>query len=78
VKEEPPFAIITVVFSPTVRIDRKELRGVWRASGEAFFDEDRVWEDKIYPFRFRLTNTEFDFERPLRFVHKLCANKFRY
>ncbi len=47
-------------------IGRKELRGVWRASGEAFFDKGRVWEDKIYPFRFRLTNTEFDFERPLR------------
>jgi hypothetical protein len=47
-------------------IGRKELRGVWRASGEAFYDENRVWKDKTYPFRFRLTNTEFDFERPLR------------
>lgn len=47
-------------------IGRKELRGVWQASGEAFYDEGRVWEDKTYPFRFRLANTEFDFEKPLR------------
>jgi hypothetical protein len=47
-------------------IGQKELRGVWRASGEAFYDESRVWEDKTYPFRFRLTNTEFNFEKPLR------------
>jgi hypothetical protein len=38
------------------RASRSQRGGVWRASGEAFFDEDSVWED----------NTEFDFEKPLR------------
>lgn len=44
----------------------KELRGVWRAVGESFYDKTRVWEDKIYPFRFRIECTEFNFEKPLR------------
>ncbi|OQB12603.1 MAG: hypothetical protein BWY15_02166 [Firmicutes bacterium ADurb.Bin193] len=44
----------------------KELRGIWRAEGEAFYDETIVWEDKIYPFRFRLNSTEYSFEKPLR------------
>ncbi|HVI39400.1 MAG TPA: EVE domain-containing protein [Anaerovoracaceae bacterium] len=44
----------------------KELRGIWKASGEPFYDETPVWEDKIYPFRFRLSSTEFSFDNPLR------------
>lgn len=44
----------------------KELRGIWKAEGDAFFDESTVWEDKKYPFRFRLRSTEFNFENPLR------------
>ena len=44
----------------------KELRGIWQASGEAFYDESPVWKDKVYPFRFRLTNTKFNFEKSLR------------
>lgn len=47
-------------------IGLKELRGIWQASGEAFYDENPVWQDKVYPFRFRLTNSEFNFEKPLR------------
>ncbi len=43
----------------------KELRGIWKAEGAAFYDQTTVWEDKIYPFRFRLSSTEFSFERPL-------------
>lgn len=44
----------------------KELRGIWKAEGEAFYDENVVWGDKLYPFRFRLRSTEFSFEKPLR------------
>ena len=44
----------------------KELRGIWKAEGEAFYDETAVWEDKKYPFRFRLSSTEFSFEKLLR------------
>lgn len=44
----------------------KELRGVWKAEGEAFYDEITVWEDKRYPFRFRISSTKFSFEKPLR------------
>ncbi len=44
----------------------EELRGVWKAEGEAFYDETTVWEDKKYPFRFRISSTEFSFEKPLR------------
>ena len=44
----------------------KELRGVWKAVGEPFYEDLRVWEDKIYPYRFRIECTEFSFETPLR------------
>lgn len=44
----------------------KELRGIWKATGQAFYDERQVWEDKLYPFRFRLSSTEYSFEKPLR------------
>ncbi len=44
----------------------KELRGMWKAIGEAFYDENQVWEDKLYPFRFRLASTEYSFEKPLK------------
>ena len=44
----------------------KELRGMWKATGEAFFDDSSVWDDKVYPYRFRLTSTEYSFDNPLR------------
>jgi len=46
----------------------KELHGVWKAVGEPFYDDIRVWdnEDKLYPFRFRIESTEFCFDKPLR------------
>jgi hypothetical protein len=44
----------------------KELRGIWRATGQPFYDTTKVWEDKAYPFRYRLESTEFNFEKPLR------------
>lgn len=44
---------------------KKELRGLWKACGDAFYDETPVWTDKIYPFRYRLSNTEYSFENSL-------------
>lgn len=44
----------------------KELRGIWRAIGQPFYDITPVWKDKLYPFRFRLESTEYSFEKPLR------------
>lgn len=45
---------------------KKELRGLWKACGEAFYDETAVWPDKVYPFRYRLSSTEYSFDRPLQ------------
>ena len=52
---------------------KKELRGVWRAIGQAFYDETEIWAEKTYPFRFRLESTEFSFESPLKLkdIHDL-------
>ena len=47
-------------------VGSKKLRGIWKASGEPFYDGMPVWEDKTYPFRFRLNSTEFSFDNPLR------------
>jgi hypothetical protein len=44
----------------------KELRGIWEAVGQSFYDETPVWEDKTYPFRFRLESTQYSFQKPLR------------
>ena len=46
-------------------IGKKELRGVWKADGNPFYDETLVWKDRIYPFRCRLKVSEYCFERPL-------------
>jgi len=47
-------------------IGLKELWGIWKADGNAFYDETTVWNDNIYPFRFRLKSTEYSFTKPLR------------
>jgi|GEM_PF-931571 len=44
----------------------KELRGVWKAVGEPFYDDTPVWEDKKYPFRCRIDVTKFSFKNPLK------------
>lgn len=46
-------------------IGKKELRGVWQAEGKPFYDETKVWNDRIYPFRCKIKCTEFSFERSL-------------
>ena len=44
----------------------KELRGIWRAVGSPFYDQTSVWDEKIYPYRFRIESTEYGFKKPLR------------
>ena len=46
-------------------IGLKELRGVWKADGEPFYDETPVWNDRIYPFRCRIKVSEYCFEESL-------------
>lgn len=46
-------------------IGSKELRGVWQADGTPFYDESKVWEDRVYPFRCRIKTSEFCFENAL-------------
>lgn len=42
------------------------LKGVWKADGYPFYDTERIWDDKIYPFRCRIKTTDFCFENTLR------------
>lgn len=44
----------------------KELRGVWKADGQPFYDTSRIWDDKIYPFRCRIGTTDYCFEKALK------------
>ena len=44
----------------------QELRGVWQADGEPFYDESQVWPDKTYPFRCKIKCSEYNFEKPLK------------
>lgn len=43
----------------------KELRGVWKADGNPFYDESKVWDDRLYPFRCRIKISEYCFKNPL-------------
>lgn len=47
-------------------IGTKQLRGVWQAAGEAFYDETPVWPDRIYPFRCKIKCTKYNFVRALK------------
>ena len=44
----------------------KELRGVWQADGEPYYEETRVWNDKIYPFRCRIKYSSYNFSNYLK------------
>jgi hypothetical protein len=47
---------------------KKEIRGVYKAIDEAFYDDTEIWpiiEDQKFPFRVRFDNTEYTFERPI-------------
>lgn len=56
-------------------IGKKELRGIWKADGPAFYEETKVWaDDKCYPFRCRLKASEFYFKQPLKLndINDMC------
>ena len=42
-------------------ISKKELRGVWQADGEPYYEESKIWEDRIYPFRCKIKCTSYNF-----------------
>ena len=44
----------------------QELRGVWQADGEPFYEESAVWPDKTYPFRCKIKCSDYNFKTPLK------------
>ena len=42
-------------------ISKKELRGVWQADGEPYYEESKVWEDRLYPFRCKIKCSIYNF-----------------
>lgn len=44
----------------------KELRGVWQADGQPFYDTAPIWNGKIYPYRCRIKTSPFCFDNPLK------------
>ena len=44
----------------------KELRGVWQADGEPYYEESKIWDDKTYPFRCRIKYSKFSFKNSLK------------
>lgn len=46
-------------------IKSKVLRGIWRVEGSPFYEEARIWEDRLYPFRCRIKWSEYNFDYPL-------------
>ncbi|MBQ8983802.1 MAG: hypothetical protein IJ079_09455 [Lachnospiraceae bacterium] len=47
-------------------IKSKSLRGVWQVEGRPFYEETRVWEDRLYPFRCRIKWSKYNFQNALR------------
>lgn len=46
-------------------IGSKELRGVWQADGNPYYDESAIWEDRIYPFRCKIKCSKYNFKKAL-------------
>lgn len=46
-------------------IGSKELRGVWQADGNPYYDESIIWEDRIYPFRCKIKCSKYNFKKSL-------------
>ena len=46
-------------------INKKELRGVWQADGEPYYDETKIWSDRIYPFRCKIKCSKYNFDNSL-------------
>ena len=47
-------------------IKAKQLRGVWQVEGRPFYEETKVWEDRLYPFRCRIRWSEYSFPNALK------------
>lgn len=45
---------------------KQELRGVWQADGEPFYEETTVWPDRCYPFRCKIKCCDYNFVVPLK------------
>ena len=46
-------------------IKKNELCGVWQADGEPYYDEARIWDDRIYPFRCKIKCSKYNFDNSL-------------
>lgn len=46
-------------------IGKKELRGAWQADGEPYYEESKIWEDKLYPFRCKIKCSKYNFSNYL-------------
>ena len=44
----------------------QELRGIWQADGQPFYEETRVWPDRLYPFRCRIKVSQYSFQNYLK------------
>lgn len=47
-------------------IKTKELRGVWQVETSPFYEEEPVWNDRLYPFRCRIRCSVFNFANSLK------------
>lgn len=47
-------------------IKSKSLRGVWQVEGHPFYEEQQVWQDRLYPFRCRIKWSEYNFQNALK------------
>ena len=47
-------------------IKSKCLRGVWRVEGCPFYEESRIWQDRLYPFRCKIKWSEYNFQNALQ------------
>lgn len=46
-------------------INKKEIRGVWQAEGEPYYEETKIWNDRIYPFRCKIKYSKYNFTESL-------------
>lgn len=47
-------------------IKSKSLHGVWQVEGRPFYEETKVWQDRLYPFRCRIKWSKFNFHNALK------------
>ena len=42
------------------------LYGIWKIDGAPFYDADPIWDNSVYPYRTRFTNTQYNYHAPLK------------